>query len=75
LQAIGDGGQGWGNLVLYIVASDKIRNRLFTCRKEQKSEVNQPILSGHNMDDPSSNIRGYGTAVNNCEVSDSPTTT
>lgn len=29
LQAIGDGGQGWGNFILYVLASGKIRNRLF----------------------------------------------
>ena len=28
-QAIGDGGQGWGNAVLYIFASSQIRKRLF----------------------------------------------
>ena len=27
-QAIGDGGQGWGNAVLYILASSKIRKKL-----------------------------------------------
>ncbi|XP_064385388.1 G-protein coupled receptor 157-like [Halichondria panicea] len=27
-QAIGDGGQGWGNVFLYVLASDKIRTRL-----------------------------------------------
>lgn len=29
MQAIGDGGQGWGNFILYVLASEKIRNRLF----------------------------------------------
>lgn len=29
MQAIGDGGQGWGNFILYVLASGKIRNRLF----------------------------------------------
>ena len=28
-QAIGDGGQGWGNVILYIFASEKLRKRLF----------------------------------------------
>ena len=28
-QAIGDGGQGWGNVILFVLASDKIRARLF----------------------------------------------
>ena len=28
-QALGDGGQGWGNVVLFVLASDKIRTRLF----------------------------------------------
>jgi len=28
-QAIGDGGQGWGNVLLYVLASDKIRQRLY----------------------------------------------
>ena len=27
-QAIGDGGQGWGNVILYIFASEKLRKRL-----------------------------------------------
>lgn len=31
IQAIGDGGQGWGNFVLYILASGKIRRRLLSC--------------------------------------------
>lgn len=29
IQAIGDGGQGWGNAILYIVLSPTIRKRLF----------------------------------------------
>lgn len=31
LQAIGDGGQGWGNFILYVIVSDKVRSRLLTC--------------------------------------------
>ena len=30
-QALGDGGQGWGNVFLYILSSPKIRERLFYC--------------------------------------------
>ena len=31
IQAIGDGGQGWGNFILYVVVSEKIRKKLLTC--------------------------------------------
>lgn len=30
-QAVGDGGQGWGNALLYIFLSPKLRGRLFGC--------------------------------------------
>ena len=35
LQAIGDGGQGWGNAILYVFLSPTIRQKLFTdpCEK------------------------------------------
>lgn len=38
LQAIGDGGQGWGNFILYVMVSDKIRTRLLAgcCKKRNR---------------------------------------
>lgn len=37
IQAIGDGGQGWGNFILYVMVSDKIRNKLLgCCRRRHK---------------------------------------
>ena len=76
LQAIGDGGQGWGNFVLYILASDKIRNRLLRCRGDHTEDFKQPILSEHDMEDSTSNvqIKKYGGTVNNVDVSAVPTT-
>ena len=32
-QGIGDGGQGWGNLILYVFTTKEIRERLFSCHK------------------------------------------
>ena len=31
IQSLGDGGQGWGNIFLYVIFSPKIRERLFYC--------------------------------------------
>lgn len=50
LQALGDGGQGWGNFILYVLASSKIRNRLFgwlidrlpCCSKSEMTEEITP---------------------------------
>lgn len=51
-QAVGDGGQGWGNVILYVITSAKIRQRLFgwmmVCSRDSKPKtpsqtVNHPI--------------------------------
>lgn len=46
IQAIGDGGQGWGNVLLYVLASDKIRTRLlgqmFGCCSEDDEAPHAP---------------------------------
>lgn len=51
-QAIGDGGQGWGNVILYIFTSEKFRKRLFgwkpVCVRDSKQVDHQkkPIIRG-----------------------------
>lgn len=44
-QAIGDGGQGWGNFILYVMVSKKVRNKLLTCcsRRESCSNLNNQL--------------------------------
>lgn len=46
-QAIGDGGQGWGNVILYVITSAKIRQRLFgwmmVWSRDYSQAVNRPI--------------------------------
>jgi len=37
LQAIGDGGQGWGNLILYVFGTKQLRDKLLWCGRSKGS--------------------------------------
>ena len=67
LQAIGDGGQGWGNAILYVFLSPTMRQKLFTdpCEKclgaaenrvalllETETETNDSEARGSNRSSP-----------------------
>ena len=48
-QAVGDGGQGWGNAILYIFLSPMVRERLIiewcgSCAKDKNSRVDRAIV-------------------------------
>lgn len=51
MQAVGDGGQGWGNAVLYIFLSPVIRSRLFKDPFEDCYETIQEKIQGFRQRD------------------------
>ena len=46
-QSVGDGGQGWGNVLLYIISSPKIRQRLLydLCHPRLRCRAHQQPIS------------------------------
>ena len=58
-QAIGDGGQGWGNFILYVMVSGKVRNKLFSCCTGKSANDNL----NHLEDRSSQNEVGGGDKV------------
>lgn len=47
LQAIGDGGQGWGNFILYVFSTKQLRDKMF-CSCKTRSSTNTLQSSHHN---------------------------
>ena len=65
-QAIGDGGQGWGNVILYIFTSEKLRKRLFgwmTVCVHNSNQVDR--LSKPSYKEQYAAINNHPTAMNN----------
>ena len=77
MQAVGDSGQGWGNAVLYIFLSPKIRTRLFcnpcqTClrmsgRKLQAVGQRLASVGAHRLDE-SQSTASSSQSQNACPV-------
>ena len=59
LQAVGDGGQGWGNFILYVFTNKQMRERLFSCCHKSPDPETSAIQHNQQYN------RFYNTTENN----------